>query len=77
MAGSSSVEDSTKKYTGQKLLTLSLSVEATNDYMFTLLPFSEKSCHDASVMHFPAFKETLLLKNIYIWPELLTANQLR
>ena len=62
------------------LLTLCLSVcsiEVTNDNVFTLLPFSDKSCHGASVMHFSAFGETLLLKNIYIWPELLTANQLR
>ena len=70
MAGSSSVENVTIKHARQKLLTLSLSVcsiEVTNDNMFTFSPFSDKSCHDASVMHFPAFEETLLLKNKYMY----------
>ena len=52
------------------MLLLSLSfclLEVMNDNMFTLLPFSDKSCGDVSVMHFSTFEETLLLKNMYIF----------
>ena len=70
MVGSSSVENVTINQARQKMLTVSLSIcliKATNDNVFTLLPFSDKSCHDTSVMHFAAFRQTLVL----------IANQLR